>query len=115
MGKNSGTGKAAYQKSAKDIAFDKERAQLRSQIRRLEELLQQKDREISLLKDKMREKDTEIAEKTDWIERLLQYTDLSEAEMRQTIEKERQSQDMISKISALNQMLTRMTGEYARI
>ncbi len=77
------------QKSAKDIAFDKERAKYRKKIRELEydisELrlaIIQKDNELNVLRN-------ELDQKQDWIRRLLEYTELSEEDMKTIINKEK--------------------------
>lgn len=75
--------------SAKDIAFEKERATYRKKIRELEQnllelntTLVQKEAELDALQD-------ELSQKEDWIRRLLEYTELSEEEMKAVIEKEK--------------------------
>ena len=72
-------------KSAKDLAFDKERAKMRQEKRELEFILtkdlalarQQRDAALT------RAYDTEVkfAEQQEWIERLLEYTGLSKSEL----------------------------------
>lgn len=76
-------------KSAKDIAFDKERAKYRKEIRELEHdvsalrlAVMQKDNEMRVLQN-------ELEQKSDWIRRLLEYTELSEDDMRAIIDKEK--------------------------
>lgn len=73
----------------KDIAFDKERAKYRKEIRALEHdvsvlrlAVMQKDNELNLLRN-------ELEQKSDWIRRLLEYTELSEEDMRTIIDKEK--------------------------
>lgn len=74
---------------AKDIAFEKERAKYRKEIRALEHdisflrvAVMQKDNELHLLQN-------ELEQKSDWIRRLLEYTELSEDDMRTIIDKEK--------------------------
>lgn len=76
-------------KSAKDIAFDKERSKYRKEIRELEHdvldlrvAVMQKDNELNLLRN-------ELEQKSDWIRRLLEYTELSEEDMKTIIDKEK--------------------------
>lgn len=75
--------------SAKDIAFEKEGAKYRKEIRALEHdisflrvAVMQKDNELHLLRN-------ELEQKSDWIRRLLEYTELSEDDMRTIIDKEK--------------------------
>lgn len=75
--------------SAKDIAFEKEREKYRKEIRALEHdisflrvAVMQKDNELHLLQN-------ELEQKSDWIRRLLEYTELSEDDMRTIIDKEK--------------------------
>lgn len=77
------------QKSAKDIAFEKERAKYRKKIRELESdisefrlAIMQKDNELNVLRN-------ELDQKKDWIRRLLEYTELSEEDMKAIINKEK--------------------------
>lgn len=65
-------------KSAKDLAFDKERAKYKKQIRELSDDLYDKNKEINHLKEELEESNLKITELKDWIERLLEYTELSE-------------------------------------
>lgn len=79
----------AHKKSAKDYAFDRERAKYRGQIRNLQYQLADSEKNIDLLSNELLQKEEEIREKDDWIRRLLEYMDLSEEEMRSLIEKEK--------------------------
>lgn len=75
--------------SAKDLAFEKERAKFRKKIRELEHevnslqyAVMQKDNELSIVRN-------ELSQKEDWIRRLLEYTELSEDDMKAIIDKEK--------------------------
>lgn len=75
--------------SAKDVAFEKEKAKYRKGIRLLEHeisalrvTVMQKDNELNFLRN-------ELEQKSDWIRRLLEYTELSEDDMRTIIDKEK--------------------------
>lgn len=76
-------------KSAKDLAFDKERATFRKEISELKRELLNKSIEISDMKGKVEKLRTEIEEKDDWIRRLLEYTEMSEDDMKNVINKEK--------------------------
>lgn len=75
--------------SAKDLAFEKERAKFRKKIRELEHetnslqyAVMKKDNELSIVRN-------ELSQKEDWIRRLLEYTELSENDMKAIIDKEK--------------------------
>lgn len=75
--------------SSKDLAFEKERAKFRKKIRDLEHeinnlklLYMQKENELRVVNSK-------LSQKEDWIVRLLEYTELSEDDMKAIIDKEK--------------------------
>lgn len=77
------------EKSAKDRAFDRERVKLQRQRREAEDLNAQLRREIRTLEEKVRGLEHAIAEKDDWIARLLEYTELSKEDLKRSIEKDK--------------------------
>jgi transcription termination factor NusB len=78
------------QKSAKDLAFEKERAKYRKQIRELEYLVKSKDERISSLEQVSNEKDEQLKIQNEWIERLLKYTELSKEDLEKIIKKDKE-------------------------
>lgn len=76
-------------KSSKDIAFEKERAKYRKQIREAEYESRERLLKIHELEEIIDKKDEEIIRLSDWVERLLEYTGLSEEEMRMIIFKDK--------------------------
>ena len=76
-------------KSAKDIAFERERTKLQRQKRELEEKLRDKDGIIKSLTDKVSELENIIGQKDEWIERLLEYTELTKEDLEIAIEKDK--------------------------
>ncbi len=76
-------------KSAKDIAFEKERMALRSEIRYLKKSLNEQQIQMNALNEIIREQEMTILEQTDWIDRLLEYTELSEIDMKMKIQREK--------------------------
>lgn len=76
-------------KSAKDLAFDKERAKCRKEIRELSSQLIKQRIDIDRLKQDIDRKDMELQEKDEWIRRLLEYMDMSEEDMRKIIQYEK--------------------------
>lgn len=76
-------------KSAKDIAFERERMKLQRQKREAEEQLRDKDKTIKSLMDRISELENVIIQKDEWIERLLEYTELTKEDLKIAIEKDK--------------------------
>ena len=96
--------------SAKDIAFEKERAKYRKKIRELEhdilslnQSINQKDNELNILRN-------EILQKSDWIRRLLEYTELSEDDMKKIIKREKSAEKVMDMLSNLSRSISRIYG-----
>ena len=68
-------------KSPKDIAFEKERVKFRGLIRELEREIKNEKIEKLQLKEQLTEKEIEIEGLKLWIERLLEYTELSKEDI----------------------------------
>lgn len=96
-----------YKKSAKDIAFDKERAKFRSEIRSITDDLNKKKKYIDELNETVREKDVVISQQKEWIDRLLEYMELSEDEMKQLIEKDKKTAEIVDNFRSLQQIFGR--------
>lgn len=96
-----------YKKSAKDIAFEKERAKFRSEIRKLTDCLNNKQKQIDILNEIIRDKDVVISQQKECIERLLEYTELSEEDMKQLIEKDRKTAEIIDNFASLQRIFGR--------
>ena len=88
------------QKSAKDIAFEKERIKFRSEIRELKSCLNTKQNKIDELNEIIREKDEIINQQKEWIERLLEYTEMSKEDLKKFIDSERDKADIVEKLSS---------------
>lgn len=97
-------------KSAKDIAFDKERAKFRSEIRDLKQDVLDRDEEIKQLKAIVSQKEREIIEKDDWVRRLLEYMELSEDDLKKYIKKEKKEAEIVDSISNISKILSRFGG-----
>lgn len=69
-------------KSAKDIAFEKERCQYKKKIRELDQCLSKTKAETDDLRQHIASLETENATLQDWVDRLLEYTELSEEDFR---------------------------------
>lgn len=92
-------------KSAKDLAFDKERYKYRHEIRELQREIKENLCEIEVLNQRISELEESIRQKYDWIFRLLKYTELSEEDMRNQIQKDRNVSEVISHIEEMNSMI----------
>lgn len=88
-------------KSAKDIAFDKERAKFRQEIKNLQSELRRKDNEITRLTRLVDELEEKLSEKDEWIERLLQYTEISKEELKELIKSEAEKNEANQRIATM--------------
>ena len=96
-----------YKKSAKDIAFDKERASFRKRIRELGREVHNKELENRELRNMISQKETEITGKDDWIRRLLEYMDLSEEDLKKFIENEKAKADIRDSFRFVDKMFSK--------
>lgn len=94
-------------KSAKDMAFEKERAKYRGQIRELEREIKNIKIEKIQLKEQLSELEQEINGLKNWIERLLEYTELSEEDMKKIVMKDKLSAEITSQMASLNRIFGR--------
>ena len=94
-------------KSAKDLAFDKERAKYRKEIRELSSELIKQRIDTDRLKQDIDRKDMELTEKDEWIRRLLEYMDMSEEDMRKIIQKDKTMAEAAERLSDINNMVSR--------
>ena len=97
----------SQKRSAKDMAFERERAKYRKQIRALQSELRAKEARIADLKEELSTKETEITEKEDWIRRLLEYTELSPEELKNLLEKEKATADIMDELSKIQDVFHR--------
>ena len=88
-------------KSAKDIAFERERIKLQKQKREVEEQLRDKNKTIKSLMDKISELEHVIIQKDEWIERLLEYTELTKEDLKIKIEKDKASAEALKTFNSL--------------
>lgn len=94
-------------RSAKDLAFDKERAKYRKEIRELSSQVIKQRIDIDKLKQDIHRKDMELVEKDDWIRRLLEYMDVSEEDMRKIIQKDKTIAEVTERLSDINKLVSR--------
>ncbi len=95
-------------KSAKDIAFEKERAKFRSEIRKLTDCVNDKQKQIDGLNEIVSVKDAVIRQQKEWIERLLEYTELSEEDMKKIIGREKVKSEIMEHF----QSMTKIRGRF---
>lgn len=86
------------------MAFERERAKFRQQIRELEREVKEEKINSWNLNELIETKDKEIDELKDWISRLLEYIDLSEEEMRKIIKSEKAKADLILNMSGMSSL-----------
>ena len=96
-----------YKKSAKDIAFYKERASFRKRSRELEREVRNKELENRELRNVISQKETEITGKDDWIRKLLEYMDLSEEDLKKFIENEKAKADIRDSFRFVDKMFSK--------
>ena len=94
-------------RSAKDLAFDKERAKYRKEIRELSSQVIKQRIDIDKLKQDINRKDIELVEKDDWIRRLLEYMDMSEEDMRKSIQTDKTVAETIERLSDIDKLVSR--------
>lgn len=94
------------EKSKKDLAFDKERAKYRHEISTLQREIKENLREIEVLNQKIHELEESIRQKDDWIQRLLEYTELTEENMRNQIKKDKSVSEVIDHINNMNILIS---------
>lgn len=92
-------------KSAKDLAFDKERAKYRHEIRDLQREVKENLREVEALNQKISELEESIREKDEWINRLLEYTELTEEDMKKQIRKDKSVSEVIDHMEEMNSII----------
>lgn len=93
------------QKSKKDLAFERERAKYRNEISTLQREIKENLREIEVLNQKILELEGSIRKKDDWIRRLLEYTDLTEEDIKNQIQKDMCVLKVFKHIEELNSMI----------
>lgn len=99
-------------KSAKDLAFDKERAKYNKRIRELEAQLKEKDRIIKFQKESIESNSEELYQLRDWITRLLEYTELSEEDMKKLIDKEKSTAELIKRMNDMSKIFSKVNEIY---
>lgn len=95
-------------RNRKDLAFDKERAKYRHEIRDLKREIQKQQDKIATLNREISELEENNRQKDDWIRRLLEYTELTEEDMRNQIKKDRNVSDVVDEIKKMEHLISRI-------
>lgn len=85
--------------SAKDKAFESERASFRKKIREKETEINALKKQLTDAKNEVMRLENKVSELNDWIERLLSYTELSKEDMQNLIESEKVKTDIINSLN----------------
>lgn len=101
-----------YNKTAKDLAFDRERAKLGKQIRDLEDKLKQKNKDELELRNQIRELESKCESLQDWVNRLMDYTNMSEEDMKAIIQKDKDAAETMSMMKGLFGVMSGIKGFY---
>ena len=88
-------------KTAKDLAFDRERAKYGKRIRELETELKGKNYEIHELRYQISQLEEKCCSLQDWIDRLLEYTEMSEKDIKTIIQKDKDSAEVMKRMNGL--------------
>ena len=86
-------------KSAKDIAFDKERIKFRQEIKKLQYQIMDMDNQIKDLNEIIYERESELKQQAEWIDRLLEYMEISKEDLQELIKNEKEKAMLNNKLS----------------
>lgn len=103
-------------KSAKDIAFEKERARMRhnyeEKLASLQKELDITKQENENLQNHLKKLESALQEKEEWISRLLEYMDLPKEDVKVIIQKEKQHAELYQKMDSLFDKTNSFLGLY---
>lgn len=95
-------------KSKKDLAFDKERAKFRAEIRQLKSDIQSKNMQIRELLSQIHGMESEMDKLKDWNTRLLEYMDMPEDDMRRILREKSIESEISETIESLKRAFCRV-------
>lgn len=98
------------QLSKKDIAFEKERVKFRQEIRNLTKENKDKEETLNNLLQENKKLENKIEEQKDWIERLLDYCNLSEDEFKRM----KDINDVSNQLSDINNVIGKVLASCFR-
>lgn len=96
--------------NAAEKHFEKKRIQYEKQIKYLEEQLKQSRFEMRIAIEKREFFERENQELKDWVERLLQYTELSKEDIKEACEKDKRMGEALAWLSNFGGLCMDMTG-----
>lgn len=99
-------------KSAKDLAFDRERAKCQKQINNLKASLNQKEVELSEVNERASKAESKCEELQDWVDRLLEYMDIPEEDMKKLIQREKDTAGFDALLFGLSKSTCLFPSEY---
>ncbi len=102
---------SANKKSKKDVAFEKERAKYRKEIRERDSEIKNLKLTIMEKEDKARKLEAELCQVKEHNNRLLEYMDLSESDYRKIIHNEKDAAALRSKMMGLMGLLGVYQGQ----
>lgn len=88
------------QKSAKDIAFEKERVRFRKEIKCLQYQIMDMDNQIKELNEVIFDRENELRQQAEWIDRLLEYMEISKEDLQKLIESEKDKAEIREMVSS---------------
>lgn len=94
-------------KSAKDLAFERDLAKFRKEIRELKREKESLSIIIMDQKGQIQKAEIENQQLKEWNERLLEYMDMPEEEMRKRIENERSKDEILDTLGEFGQIFRR--------
>ena len=93
--------------SAKDKAFEKERIKFRAKINELEIKIKTQEQSINVAIAKAHKAESELAIYKDWVERLLDYCNMSEQELEELLTKEKRRNEIAERLDGFLKTLDR--------
>lgn len=93
--------------TAKDLAFERERLTWRRKLRAEQENHDKTKKQIRELERQLEEKDDLLRSKDDWIERLLEYTELDRDDVAEVVEKQKRASKPDPVISSIVSSIAR--------
>ena len=102
-----------YKKTAKDIAFENERAKNLKKIRELEYLVRQKEFENQQLKEVILEKEKRIEDLENQNASLLEYQDMPAEDLLKVIDRDKAAAKLLNGLLGMNKLLSNnFLGKY---
>ena len=93
--------------SAKDLAFEKERVKFRQKINELEIKIKAQEQSINLAMAKAHKAESELAIYKDWVERLLDYCNMTPQELETLLANEKRKNELAERLDGFLKILDR--------